>query len=237
MKETYPHEEFGDIDVIHSLRAKTLRIQIGGQGIRLVIPKKITTVQGIEFVNSKKDWISKALTRIEKKTQHIQADITSLKTITFTVSIQATNRTNLLFSLKDTILLIEYPQNIDLKASTYQQKIKDGIEKFVLAEAKRYLPQRVALLATKHGFRYNEVTIRRTKQRWGSCSSKKNINLSAYLMLVPNYLADYVILHELCHTKHMNHGSNFWKAMENVSDNYLALRKELKSYSHLVNLF
>lgn len=98
-------------------------------------------------------------------------------------------------------------------------------------EAKALLPRRVAELAYLHGFHYEGLTIRDSKTRWGSCSGRNTISLSLYLMQVPEHLQDYVILHELCHTVHHNHSSQFWALMDKVTDGKAhALRTELHQY-------
>jgi len=97
-------------------------------------------------------------------------------------------------------------------------------------KAKQFLPQITDSLAKQHKFEYQTVTIRNSKTRWGSCSTKKNISLSLYLMTLPEHLIHYVILHELCHTVEMNHGQRFWNLLDRVTDGRaMALRKELKA--------
>jgi predicted metal-dependent hydrolase len=106
------------------------------------------------------------------------------------------------------------------------------IEKALRHEAKRILPERLRKLAEQHGFTYSSLRLANTKSRWGSCSAGQRINLSIALMLLPDHLIDYVILHELCHTVEMNHSSAFWDIMNLVTENRaLLLRKELKRYS------
>ena len=98
-------------------------------------------------------------------------------------------------------------------------------------EAKKELPELVSLLAKKHGFTFQKLTIRNTASRWGSCSSLKHISLNLHLMRIPLYLREYVILHELCHTIEMNHGKCFWDLLNRCTEGKaLLLRKELKAY-------
>ncbi len=92
------------------------------------------------------------------------------------------------------------------------------------------LIERLDELSKYHGLPYNRVYIRSQKTRWGSCSAKKNISLNIKLVLLPDALIDYVILHELTHTRILNHGSDFWRILDGFVGNAKALRKELKKY-------
>jgi predicted metal-dependent hydrolase len=75
------------------------------------------------------------------------------------------------------------------------------------------------------------VKINSSRGRWGSCSAKKTINLSLFLLLLPQHLIDYVLLHELCHIREMNHSVRFWKLLDSFTDEKaLQLREELKGY-------
>jgi len=105
-------------------------------------------------------------------------------------------------------------------------------------EAKAYLPQRTEQLATKHGFRYRGVTVKNLSSRWGSCSAINHINLNIHLVRLPQYLSDYVILHELTHTVHKNHSDLFWQSLNMVTDGKAKqLAAEMKQYrTQLQNL-
>jgi len=87
------------------------------------------------------------------------------------------------------------------------------------ADAKKKLTSRLHYLAEKHSFTYNKATIRNQKTRWGSCSHKNNISLNMKLVLLPDELVDYVILHELVHTRKKNHSKNFWTELDNYVGN------------------
>ena len=97
-------------------------------------------------------------------------------------------------------------------------------------QAKAFLPGRLAELAAQNGFSYNQVRIKHNVSNWGSCSVKKNINLNLNLMRLPAELQDYVMLHELCHLKYMNHGKEFHALLESVCPNHKALRRQLRDY-------
>ena len=98
------------------------------------------------------------------------------------------------------------------------------------AQAKAELPPRLAQLAARHGFTYNKVFIKNNVSNWGSCSSLKNINLNLRLVSLPEELRDYVMLHELCHLKYLNHSPQFHALLESVCPGHRALARELRGY-------
>ena len=97
-------------------------------------------------------------------------------------------------------------------------------------EAKLYLLNRLDELARTHGFTYNNAAIRNQKTRWGSCSGKNNISLNMKLMSLPSKLIDYVILHELVHTKVKNHSPIFWSTLNKYIGNPKLQNKVLKKF-------
>ena len=94
--------------------------------------------------------------------------------------------------------------------------------------AKSDLPRRVARFAALVGVTYGRITIRAQKSRWGSCSGKGNLNFNCLLMLCPEDVRDYVVVHELCHRKELNHSPRFWAEVEKVLPGYKVQRKWLK---------
>lgn len=93
--------------------------------------------------------------------------------------------------------------------------------------AKGELPLRLAELAARYGFQYNKVTIKHNSTNWGSCSIRNNINLNLNIVRLPRALQDYILLHELCHLRHHDHGQAFHLLLEHVcTDNLLKLMDE-----------
>ena len=96
--------------------------------------------------------------------------------------------------------------------------------------AKQWIPQRAAHFAPIVGVRYGDITIRCQKTKWGSCSSKGNLNFNLLLMLAPPEVVDYVVVHELCHRLEMNHSPRFWANVARVLPDYAQRRKWLKEH-------
>lgn len=94
--------------------------------------------------------------------------------------------------------------------------------------ALKIIPQRVTHFAPLVGVSYNGITIRNQRTRWGSCSSLGNLNFNCLLVLVPPAVLDYVVIHELCHRREMNHSAKFWAEVEKFDPDYREHRKWLK---------
>ena len=104
--------------------------------------------------------------------------------------------------------------------------------KLLTTRAKRIIPQRVRFYAKLMGVEYGRVTIRMQKSRWGSCSAKGNLNFNCLLMRTPDEIIDYVVVHELCHLKEMNHSPRFWAEVEKIFPDYIERRKWLKDHGN-----
>ena len=99
-------------------------------------------------------------------------------------------------------------------------------------EALAYIPGQVRYFAWRMGVTYGRITIRNQQTRWGSCSSKGNLNFNFLLMLCPMEVIDYIIVHELCHRKEMNHSPRFWAEVAAVLPDYRQHEKWLKQHGH-----
>lgn len=123
------------------------------------------------------------------------------------------------------------PPDTDFADENLQTWLRKVIVEALRNNAKAVLPVRVHELALHHGLECNGVKINTSRSRWGSCSARKVINLSCYLMLLPSRLIDYVLLHELAHTREMNHGERFWALLDVMTGGKVRLlREEIKQY-------
>lgn len=116
-----------------------------------------------------------------------------------------------------------------------QENKKEALPEFSVDElkalrvkAQEVIPERVDFWAEKIGVNYNKVFFKFQKTRWGSCSSKGNLNFNCFLMLTDEKLMDYVIVHELCHLKYMNHSKLFWNTVASVMPDYRKYKASLR---------
>ena len=109
------------------------------------------------------------------------------------------------------------------------QKSKE-LPKINKEEARVKLGKRLSELAKEHKFQYNKVSIRSQRTRWGSCSSKNNISLNMKLLHLPDQLIDYILLHELVHTRVKNHSQDFWSELETIVPNARTVDRQLRDY-------
>lgn len=122
-----------------------------------------------------------------------------------------------------------YAVSIREDSESSENKFSTEVLDAILAEAKKKLPRLVARYAKRMEISYEKIFVKAQKTRWGSCSSKGNINLNCLLMNTPAYVRKYVIVHELAHRKEMNHSEQFWKVVASVMPEYQKAVKWLKN--------
>jgi UDP-N-acetylmuramate dehydrogenase len=160
---------------------------------------------------------------------------TDLQTFSFRLVIRRADtplrpRERFRITLREGLLTVLCPPDTCFEGQEIQWQLQTILSNALREEAKRLLPCRLAGLAERYGFLYERVKVNSAQTRWGSCSGKRVINLSCFLLLLPEHLIDYVLLHELCHTREMNHGAGFWKLLDEVTDGTAhQLRHELRS--------
>ena len=120
---------------------------------------------------------------------------------------------------------------LEMREVERQQRAQaEVVAEIDLVQARRFLTARLTGLARQHGYRFNRVSLRNQKTRWGSCSAKNNISLNLQLVTLPEELCDYVLLHELVHTRIKNHSKAFWGELDALVGDARGLDKRLKDY-------
>jgi len=228
-------ENIGKVVFRSDRRCKRLSIRLKPlEGIQVLFPPDYSIYAAIEFVKQKRNWIIKARRKIEAQEANytIFDENTQFHSRSFILKIEKAQRFDVRLFLYNGILKVQYPEHISVSDNSIQEAIRYGIDEALRCEAKRVLPPRLNKLAQEHKFFYNRVFIKNLKSRWGSCSNVNNINLNLHLMRLPDYLIDYVLIHELCHTIEKNHGPFFWQLVDKCTDGKARiLDAEMKNYS------
>jgi len=206
---------------------RSLRLSVASDGeIRVSMPSWLPYRAGVQFAMGKATWISTHRHQASQTLQQGQP-IGKAHRLCFTPSAQASRITS---RLKENQIEISHPPHLTTTDEAVQRAARSASIRALRKEAEHLLPQRLQQLAERCAFTYTSVGVKQLKSRWGSCSSRQEITLNLFLMQLPWHLIDYVLLHELTHTKVMQHGSPFWKEMERHVPRAKQLRKEISTY-------
>lgn len=223
----------GNILFRHSKRARYLNISVRPfVGARVSFPAGMSYNSAEKIVKERKKWINSHLDKMrEIEKQQTEFDESSgYSTRNHKLVLKRGNRKNISVRLSKGKINVIYPTELRSNSREVQSAIRKGIDRALRIEAKEYLPDKVKELSDKFGFQFNKLALKNIKSRWGSCSRKNNINLSIHLMRLPEYLINYVILHELVHTVHHNHSDRFWTILNSLTGRAKRLDKELRKY-------
>lgn len=207
-------EDLGNVLIKKHGRAKRVLARRMNNHVQLTVPSKMPKDEILTIFQRLKPKILAA-----PQLKIIKVDENSnFSTFTFSVSItrRPISQTNIKMTLNKGILIINVPPHLDIYKENIQQIIREMIVTALRHEAKRVLPQKVLFYAKKFNLTVREVKINNSKHRWGSCTGRKNINLSLFLLMLPEELIEYVILHELAHTIELNHSVRFWEVLNKM---------------------
>ena len=226
MPYTLQDTEFGTIIIRRSSLARSLRLKVDHRGILTIsMPKRAPLYLAKRLVDETREQIRHSLARSETQ-------LTVLKhgdLIGKSHRLAIRQGEPLSGRVIGTFIEITVPAHMPINSPEIQTYIKEVSLKALRAQAKAYLTRQLHMLATQHGFTYDAVRFSNAGTRWGSCSSSGTISLNIWLMQLPFELIDYVIIHELCHTKQMNHSPSFWSLLENILPDYKQHRRTLKA--------
>lgn len=226
-QKTVEVDGIGPISLVKRRGNNHIRLSFARDGsVRVSLPYYVPYQAGIEFARTRLDWIIK---HRPATSSHLTDGDRIGKAHRLKIS-QASIGSGPRVSLKNNVVVVSCPVDMPVTHQSVQKAAERGALKALKREADQLLPQRLQLLAAKFNFEYNSVDTKRLSSRWGSCSQAKDIILNTYLMQLPWELVDYVIIHELVHTEHLNHGTEFWNRFEQVMPDAKKRRKSLKTY-------
>lgn len=232
-----------DIPVVfrRSRRARRLRLQMDTEGTITLIAPWLTPKGSIDrFVIRHTRWIEKQFKKIEAHQEarppfsYHSGDIFYYFGEPVTLAVEPSDLKRPLLRIREHDMVIRL--NRAISHSEGVVAIKRAIEQFYRKKAEEVIHDRLQFFNEYYGFRYARVTLRNQKTRWGSCSAKKNLNFNWRLIMAPIEVIDYVVVHELCHLKEMNHSSRYWKLVSETIPDYKKVSQWLKQNHYLLTL-
>ncbi len=195
-----------------------MRLKISARNtVELILPYFLPRKFGLRFVEQKKNWIQKHL---QKKKIHIREKFQYGGISYIPELFRSTAPGDIIFREKKVW--------IGAKNKNEAQKC---FQNFIKNKAKEILPLELKYLSKTTRVQFAKVTVRSQKSRWGSCNPKGNISLNSTLLQLDPEVREYVMIHELCHIKEMNHSAAFWELVEKYCPDFRIHRKKLRTYA------
>ncbi|HLZ23628.1 MAG TPA: SprT family zinc-dependent metalloprotease [Ktedonobacterales bacterium] len=216
-----------------SARARVLRFIIRpGRGLEVVAPRGTSRERIEQALHEKAAWIATTLDRVERETAAaappplVDGLLLPCAGRTLTLRLQTGAPAGRFRArLSDGILTLTL-------ADLAQDTIRAALTRWYRHEAHVLFAERLAVWNATYRFAYGRVSIKEQKSRWGSCSRQGNLNFNWRLLLAPLPVLDYVVIHELCHLKEMNHSAQFWQLVSVSCPTYSTHRRWLRQHGH-----
>ena len=227
-KQIISDKDFGKIHFVVRRSARNITMRVKEDGLHVTTPPYRSITALLEAIAPFRERLRNVCSEVKPKPFDLNF---SIEAECFRLKLETSPLKNFTVSMRDETVVIACPAHADFTTDRVQTLVKNAVMRAMRKKAEEYLPPLVQYWSSLFDLPYNKVTISKARSRWGSCSSKRDISLSFYLMLLPAHLMDYVILHELAHTREMNHGSKFWELLNQLTDGKaLALLKELRMH-------
>ena len=200
------------------------------KGVIVRAPKRTRESEIRQLLEKKISWINKHLALTRQKASEIPrhnfmaGDIFLFKGENYSLVFESAK--------KNHIDIAGHYIIVGLKPDIPQEKIPEILKKWYISQARKIFNERVLVYSRGLGVEPARIAVRGQSKRWGSCSAKGNLNLNWKLVMAPPDILDYVVVHELCHLKHPNHQSEFWKLLGSIMPDYAVRRDWLKQNGH-----
>ena len=203
---------------VHNPKARRYLLRLRSDGVaRVTVPRRGSISTAREFVGKNVGWLEQQIQRLEaqpKTTEWRLGTEICFRGEQVKIEVEAANQ-------------IRFGSEL-LSVRDVGEDLRPAIQKHLRKLAQKELPVRVLELAALHGIQISRVSVRNQKSRWGSCSRRGTISLNWRLIQTPDFVQDYIILHELAHRLHMNHSDKFWLEVERLCPDYLVAERWLK---------
>ena len=223
-----------DYTIRESARAKRLNLKLSPQGkLEVVIPIGFDRRQIPDIIKTHERWIERTRTKLIDKPP-LQSGESIPKTIQF---LATTENWTIEYTPANvvSIRISELPETIILWGNTTNEALcRKALRSWLTRRAAIFLGPWLRSLSKDCNLPFNQISVRGQKTRWGSCSSDRNISLNYKLLFLPPQVTRYVLIHELCHTVHMNHSKEFWQLVQKNDPLYKQWDHDLKNVNQYI---
>jgi predicted metal-dependent hydrolase len=221
--------QLGTLQLTKRKGSRSIRLSITSDGVvRVSMPTWLPYQAGISFAQTKVDWITSQLAQTRPVVLENGQALGKAHHLLLQASLSAKTITS---RLKDTQAFVSYPAEMSATNPNVQKIARQVAIRALRSEAEALLPQRLQTLAQQGGFSYKSVQVKQLKRRWGSCNQQQEIVLNLFLMQLPWLLIDYVLWHELTHTKYLHHAEDFWDELTRHVPKAKELRRQIRIYN------
>ena len=216
--------------VRQSRRARRMRMVLAEDGsLSVILPQNMSRADAADFVRSNLAWIERTKLKISLRGRRKKVQAPSfpqefdfpLTGEHFTFRYEWSN--TCWTGVRETGDLIQVTGRV-----LDPERVREAVRLYLIRKAERILEPQLRELASAHGFQAGKVSFRFQRGRWGSCSRGKDISLNAQLLFLPTEEVRYVLIHELCHTREMNHSARFWREVERYCPDWRRIRDRLR---------
>lgn len=213
-------------EIIRTDRKKTATVRVEHGKVSVVVPDGLSDIRIQEVVNNKARWVREKL-HIQSKhypvrsKEYVAGECFAYLGKNYRLKIQSGTHRDV--KLKNGRLVVTLPDQTNSPVD-----VKKALEGWYRRHALLKLTEKVARYAEIIGVAASSVNIKTFKSRWGSCTTAGDVTFNWKIVIAPNRIVDYVVVHELCHMKHHDHSLEFWKSVEKVIPDYLSCKEWLK---------
>jgi predicted metal-dependent hydrolase len=222
-----------NIEVIRSKKARHISLKGNIGGLYAIVPITTNEPEIARFVESRKVWISKTVSYIEKLTRGLDRSLIQQDKLLFL----GTPYDILIVKDRQSYVIVSENLSRITLHSPDKESSRKAVFNFYHEQTSLILAERLGFFSKKLNLDYfNRITIKHQRSRWGSCSLKKNLNFNVMLSALPNDVIDYVIIHELTHLLELNHSTKFWQLVKLSHPSYVENRTWLQKYGPFIGI-
>lgn len=214
-----------------STRAKRMQLKVNHWGrVEVVVPRNVSVRHVAPFVNRHRRWLERALAEVHVGRDESHGACQNNPSEVHLAAVGEDWEIHYLQGPKARIVVTDqiYDRRKLLVETDGDADVRSSLQAWVHDYARQRLPPWLSKLSEECGLHYTRASVRAQKTRWGSCGSEGNINLNRHLLFLPPRLVRYVMIHELCHTVHLNHSRRYWTLVSRFVPDYKECESELR---------